>query len=171
MTGEKKEHMEPNITLRDATETDLPQIKNLLVDSWVEHARNAPEMLDESTMRTTEAAYFEEYYRKALGNPDSSVRIAEADGQFAGVIRVDIKEVEPFWKHTKIAWIDDVAVVKRFERKKIAHTLVGEAKKFAIKNNVAQIQARVYSFNHPMRKVFENQGFNSPCALMTWTRK
>lgn len=168
---EDRELMEHKATFRDATVDDLPQIKTLLVESWIEHARNAPEMLDENTMKTTEAEFVEGYYKEAFSNPDSSVRIAEVGGQFAGMIRLDVKEVEPFWRHTKIVWIDDVAVVKKFERKKIAHALIKEAKEFARKKKIEQIQGRVYSFNYPVQKVFKDEGFSSPYATMTWTRK
>jgi ribosomal protein S18 acetylase RimI-like enzyme len=166
--AEDKEKIGPQIHFRDATVGDIPKIKELLISSWVEHARNEPEMLDEERMRSSNV---EAYYQKALSNPKVFVKIAEVNGQFAGFLRADIKNESSFFKYPRFLWIDDIAVINTFRNQKVGHFLIKEAEKIAKKTNIEQIQARVYSYNHSMQVILNGEGYHSPHSLWVKTLK
>ena len=162
---ELREQVGPNIELRDGAIEDIPQIKELLMESWLEHAQKEPEILDEETMKKEDVGSI---YREAYDNSDLFfVRIAEINGQFAGVIKDNIERPEPFWKHRQIARVEDIAVVNEFRRQGVGRKLFRNAKKIAKERGIEQIHSRVYTFNYPMIKLMESEGCHSPHQLYT----
>ncbi len=141
--------------IRQATINDIPQIKEMLIASWVEHAQNASDILDEERMRRSNV---EKYYTEALNDPNSFIKVAEMSGQFAGFIRVDIKDEgeASFFKYKKYVCIDDIAVIPEFRGKHIGHDLIQLAEEIAKEKGLKQIQARVYSYNNPMQQILRD---------------
>lgn len=160
-----KEDIDPRIKIRAASSEDIPCIKKLLIDSWVEHARREPELLDENRMRQSNV---EEYYQKALNNPDSFVLVAEIDGRFAGFIRGDITEIPNFFKNNRILYLDDCCVEEEFRRKGVATTLLIEMEKIAREKGIKRLQGRVYTFNEPVQELLISLGYSSPHE--TWNK-
>src|SRR3989344_1705455 len=98
-----------SVTIRGAKPEDIPTIKKCLIDSWVEHAKAAPELLDEERMK---ASKVEEYYQKCFDEPNKCfVFIAESEGEFAGFIRADIQEIPLFFKYPTIMYVDDTYIL------------------------------------------------------------
>ena len=155
------------VNIREATSKDIPTIKECLIDSWTTHAKNVPDLLDEGRMRNSKV---EEYYKKALKKPDASfIFIAEVEGEFAGFIRADVQEIASFFKYPRILFIDDVYVLEKFRRKGVANLLIKNVEKIAKEKGIKRIQARVYSFNEPTKKLLESSGYSSPYA--TWDKR
>lgn len=50
----KKKQSKTQIAVREGTREDLPFIKSALIDSWVEHAKNEPDLLDEERMKQSD---------------------------------------------------------------------------------------------------------------------
>jgi hypothetical protein len=162
-----KENLASQICFRDATIDDIPRIEELLKESWIEHARQEPDMLDEDTMRREDV---EKYYKDGLSDPTNTfIRIAEIGGQLVGVLRADIKNIEPFFKHQKVLWLDDVVVLKQFRRKRIIDQLLKEFERIAMQNNIEQTQLRVYSYNIAMQTALIRNGYHSPHSLFEKT--
>ena len=154
------------IKIRKGTIKDIPQIKKCLIDSWVEHAKQEPELLDEERMRRSD---IDRYYRKAFQNPKLSfVLIAEIDGKFAGFQRADIQAIPNFFKHNKILYLDDAYILSEFRRKGIATLLIRETENIARRNKIRRLQGRVYTFNKPVQKLLAGLGYRSPFA--TWNK-
>jgi GNAT superfamily N-acetyltransferase len=155
-----------SVIIRKGTLGDIPNIKECLVASWVEHARKEPELLDEERMRQSD---IEGYYKKCFDNPDKCfVFVAEVGGKFAGFQRADIQEIPPFFKHNKILYLDDAYTIPEFRRKGVATILIREAEKTARKLGIKRIQSRVYTFNKPARELLMKLGYRSPHA--TWDK-
>lgn len=152
--------------IRAGIPEDIPQIKSCLVDSWVEHARNVPELLDEERMKASD---IEGYYRKCFENPDRCfVLVAEVDGKFAGFQRADIQEIPAFFKYNKILFLDDAYVLPEFRRRGIATKLIEEAEKLAKEKGIHRLQGRVYSFNKPVQELLKKMGYTMPHS--TWDK-
>jgi diamine N-acetyltransferase len=153
------------ITFRKASNEDIPLIKECLTDSWVEHARQEPKLLDEERMRQSK---IDEYYQKALKSNESYVFIAEVDGVFAGFVKVDKAEISPFFRFNKILFIDDIYVLPEFRNKGVAFKLMAEVENIAKREEIKRIQARVYGFNKATQQLFSRMGYTSPHA--TWDK-
>jgi len=162
---EQRESMLPPVTIRRGTAEDIPAIKVCLIDSWVEHARHEPNLLDEERMR---ASNVEAYYEAALSDPNAHVLVAERDGQFAGFIRADVQEIPNFFKHNRILFLDDVCVVPEYRHQGIARSLLQEIESVARELSIQRLQGRVYAFNTPAQHLLREMGYTSPHA--TWDK-
>lgn len=152
--------------IRPGVISDIPNIKPLLIESWVNHAKNNPDLLDEERMRESD---IEGYYRKAMDSPSQSiVLVAEEDGTFAGFIKADVKEIPPFFKHPKILFIDDICVVPEFRRKGAAFSLLAGIEQAAQERGIKRLQARVYTFNESMQRLLDFNDWTIPHS--TWDK-
>lgn len=160
------EDLPPSVTIRGAKPEDIPMIKKCLIDSWVEHAKAVPELLDGERMR---ASKVEEYYQKCFDEPDKCfVFIAESESRFAGFIRADIQEIPSFFKYPTIMYMDDTYVLPEYRRKGIAKSLIQKVEDLARDKGIKRLQGRVYTFNKPTQKLLESMGYTSPHA--TWDK-
>jgi len=82
--------------IRLGTLEDMPQIKQGLVDSWVEHARHEPGLLDEEIMRQSDIGGYYQPCFDPQTRDQHLVLIAKQDGQFAGFIRADLDHLHLF---------------------------------------------------------------------------
>lgn len=157
----EKEQLPPHVQIRRGIPEDIPQIKECLIDSWVMHSRNAPDLLDEDRMRNSD---IEKYYQECFDNPNSVVFVTEDEGQFAGFIRADVQEIPPFFKDNKILYLDDVYVKEAFRRKGIARALIRKVEDEARERNIRRVQGRVYTFNENIQKLLTSMGYAVPYA-------
>jgi len=154
------------IIIRSGKSEDINQIREHLINLWVEHAQNEPTLLEEKEMRNVNV---DEYYNEALENSDkSSVFIAEDNGKIVGFLKADVEQIDHFFLNPQIIYLDDIFVLPEYRRKGIAKTLVKEAEKLAKEKGIKRIQARVYSFNKRMQSFLESQGYHAPYA--TWDK-
>lgn len=110
----------------------------------------------------------ENYYSKAFKSKDSIVLVAEVDGQRAGFIRANIKQIPDFFKHNKILYLDDTYVVDEFRRRGVARTLTQKIEEIAKRRGIKRIQSRIYAYNLPMQTLRKSMGYHSPHA--TWDK-
>ena len=153
------------MAIRRASLNDITFIKECLIDSWVEHAKNHPELMTEERMRNSKV---EDYYSDAIKNNKGFTFIVETEGKKTGLVRVYQDKVANFFKDPDILYIDDIYVVKKFRRKGVAKLLLKEVEKIAKQLGIKRIDARVYTFNKPTQKLLESMGFKPPHS--TWTK-
>ena len=154
------------VEIRRGTVNDIPKIKDCLINSWVDHAKQEPELLDEERMRQSD---IEGYYQKCFENADKCfVFVAEKDGNFAGFQRADIQEIQSFFRHNRILYLDDAFVLPEFRRQGIATKLIQEAENIAREKDIKRIQCRVYTFNKSTQKLLSKLGYRTPYA--TWDK-
>lgn len=158
-------NMDKKITIRKGKFEDIGNIKKCLINSWVNHAKRVPSLMSVTRMRKSD---IEGYYKKAFSNPDSYVLVAEVDGSFAGFIRADIKEIEPFFKNNKIFYLDDTFVLPKYRQMGIAKKLLGEVEKMAKRRKIKRLQAKVYTFNKITQNFLTKSGFIMPYS--TWDK-
>lgn len=153
------------IEVRYANNEDMPFIKKCLINSWVEHAKNVPDLLEEDRMKESDV---ENYYKAALESDNSVVLIAEIENTPVGLMRGDIKEIEPFFKHNKILYLDDIYIVEKHRKQGIARLLFSEIEKYAKKKGIKRLQGRAYNYNEPIRKLLVSLGYKTPHS--TWDK-
>lgn len=153
------------VKIRPGRRDDIAQIKQCLVDSWVDHAKKEPDLLDEERMRNSN---IEKYYQKCFENDQCHVLVAESDGQFAGFIRGDVQEIPNFFKDNKILYLDDTYVLPQYRRQNIARTLIQEMENLAKQKGIRRIQSRVYTYNKPVQSLLNSMNYNMPHS--TWDK-
>ncbi|MBI5466750.1 MAG: GNAT family N-acetyltransferase [Candidatus Kerfeldbacteria bacterium] len=141
---------------------DLPLIKQCLIDSWVEHARHEPALLDEERMRNSQV---EEYYESALTNSKNIILVAESQGKFAGFVRANKEEIPSFFKNSKTLFIDDICVLPEYRKHGVGRNLLQEIEKLAKGENIRRLQCRVYTFNVPSQRLFQSMGYSMPHSI------
>lgn len=153
------------IIIRKGDIKDILNIKKCLIDSWVNHAKKVPDLMSVERMKKSD---IDGYYNKAFDNSNSFILVAEINNKFAGFIRADIREIEPFYKDNKIIYLDDIFVLEKYRRLGIAKNLLKEIEKIAPKENIKRLQARVYSFNIITQNFLTKSGFSMPYS--TWDK-
>lgn len=157
--------MDKKIIIRKGNLEDIENIKKSLIDSWVNHAKKVPSLMSVSRMKKSD---IDSYYKKAFLNPDSYVLVAEVNSNFAGFLRADIKEIEPFFKDNKIIYLDDTFVLPKYRKIGIAKKLLSEVEEIAKKKKIKRLQAKVYTFNKITQKMLTKLDFTMPYS--TWDK-
>lgn len=161
-----KKEKPQSIIIRIGKPEDIPVIKECLINSWIQHAKQEPDLLDEDRMKASD---IKTYYEQVFDKPENHfLFVAEKGGKFAGFIRADVKQIPDFFKHPKILFLDDTYVLQKFRRKGIAKQLLLKAEKLARKLRIKKIQSRVYFYNKPVQQMLKNEGYRSPHA--TWDK-
>jgi len=91
-------------------------------------------------------------YAATIGNPDKTVFLAYADGQFAGQITLGKS-----WNG--YACIESIAVDLRFRRHGIGKALISQATQWARKRNLAGVMLETQNNNVNACKFYERCGF------------
>lgn len=143
--------------IRRGRPADLPEIKKCLIDSWVTHAQHEPDFLDEERMRSSD---IETYYHKCFGSENCFILIAEDDNKMRGFARVDIQQIQDFFKHTKVLFVDDIYVPQEYRGQHIASLLLKEIEKIARELDIKWIKARIYTWNLAAQRLFESSQFH-----------
>lgn len=146
------------VHIRKGNTEDIPFIKAGLIDSWVMHARQVPELFDEERMRSSP---IEEYYQKCFASPDCFVFIAEEDSKPVGFVRADLQEIQNFFRDPHILYIDDIFVLEEYRKKGIAQALLMEVEKLAKEKGIKRLQCRIYSFNIQRNSCLRHLGIRS----------
>ena len=153
------------INVRNAVMADVSFIKECLIDSWVEHAKNNPDLMTEERMRRSKV---DEYYANFIQKNKGYVFIADVNGTQVGLITAYKQKLADFFKDSDILYVDDVYVLKEYRRKGIAQLLLNKIESVARENMIKRIDARVYSYNQPMQNALLTFGFNQPYS--TWVK-
>lgn len=154
-----------HVQIRKGVLNDIPFIKKCLLSSWIEHARNNPDLMTEEKMKNSR---IEDYYEKALEQENGYIFVAETDGKKVGLIRAYEEKIASFFIDNKIIYIDDIYVVEDFRRKGIARKLILEIEIIARQRSIKRIDGRIYSYNLPIQNLLNSMGYRPPYA--TWVK-
>lgn len=123
-------------------------------------------LLDEKRMRESDV---DGYYREALANPNSFVLVAVENDVLAGFIKGDITPIADFFKYyDRTMILDDVYVFPQFRRQGVARLLFQSIELKAKEQGIRRLQGRVYSYNDPIMRLLESEGYTKPFA--TWDK-
>ncbi len=154
------------IIIRSARLDDLPIIKPLWIDSWIEHARHEPGLLDEERMKRSD---IDRYFRDALASPKSLVLVAEINGQVAGAVKADQQDIPSFFRSPHIMYVDDLCTLPQYRRQGVAEALLGAVETKARELGIRRLQARVYTYNLAAQKLNAKLGWRMPHS--TWDKE
>jgi ribosomal protein S18 acetylase RimI-like enzyme len=146
--------MNAKITIDILQEKDIPKIKNLLLDMYMQHAESSL-----VSKKNLQSMHVEEYVRKTIKDPLQVFFLAKINNDIAGVIRCEIKKTPMWYKHAKEAYIDDLVVAAKHRRKGVATRLIESCIKWGDKKGVKLFSCKIWEFNKASAKLFESAGF------------
>jgi GNAT superfamily N-acetyltransferase len=145
------------IKIRYLIEKDLNTLKRDILKMWSDHHFNNEELISKNALENID---IKEYFKDPIRKQNSFALVALVDDQVVGIVRVDEKELEDFFVYKKAYFIDDLVVKKSFRRRGVANLLLKKVKEIAKNNNVKVLKARVYTFNKPAQRFFQDGDFN-----------
>ena len=117
-------------------ESEVQEAAALLLPMWVEHAKQAPELLDNSYIKNYDAV---SYCRRAIKDPKQEIFVAEVNGKIVGIARVELQDAPGMYGGGQMAYFDDLVVHPDYRRQGIANKLIDSLKldsSSAIKNAI-----------------------------------
>ena len=134
-----------NITIRPAVPEDCTRIRPLQQEIADLHHQGRPDLFK------TEARFFtQEDFAERLNNPQHTVLIAEtADGTVVGYAFgwIKICRNHSTYNDFDFFYIDDICVLKAYQRKGIGRRLFEACKIIAQDNNCKLVELGVWAFN------------------------
>jgi ribosomal protein S18 acetylase RimI-like enzyme len=145
------------IDIRYLEEGDLDSLRDDIVEMWSSHHLNNKRLISKNSLVNKD---LHKYFKKSLDRKKGFSLIALVDGHVVGLIRVEEQDLEDFFSYKKAYIIDNLVIKMGFRRKGIATKLINKVREIAKENKIDVLRARIYSFNEPAMKLFEDKGFN-----------
>jgi ribosomal protein S18 acetylase RimI-like enzyme len=145
------------ITIRYATEKDLPRVAELSTEVLLIHSRAHEDLFNEGF-----AKKLLEIYQKTLCEvKDSFIVVAEVEGKVVGYELLTMKTREDFWaeQFRRVLVVDEVCVDEKYRRRGVARELENFAESLARQNGIISLMATVYDFNTASKKLHESLGY------------
>lgn len=147
------------MNIRYGTQEDANKYGKYLKEMWLMHVDNEPEFVNRKVVEQSDLKdYFENCFN---GSGKSYLFIAEENGGFAGLCKVNIEEIQKFFNQTTILYLDDIYVREEFRKKGVAKLLIAQTEILAKQKGIKWLKCRVYSFNSPAQNLFKLSGFKA----------
>ena len=143
------------ITIRDASEDDLPDVVNL----WGMLARHHESISDDFELAWDSKRKWRDYLERKFSEISTKLVVAEEEGKLVGFMLCLLSPNTPIFKERKIGVISDVYVMEALRRKGVANKMLGVAIKWLKKNRVRSVQLAVPHANLEARAVWRSLGF------------
>lgn len=122
------------ITIRELQkDEDLGDLLALSRAFFAEYEAHHEEFFDTDVLRDE---HMVQHFQKLLDGEDSTVFLAEMDGELAGYLTITVRDNAPFYKVKRYGAIPGLMVGKRFRRQGIATRLLDAARAFLISRGV-----------------------------------
>jgi len=141
------------MNIRLGKESDVKTIGKYLKESWIMHCDNEPKFINK---RVVEKSDLKGYFRECFNKSNKSyLLIAEEGKELAGFCKLNIQKIQRFFNQTKVIYVDDVYVMKKFRGQGLGKLLLDKAEKIAKERKIKWAKARIYLFNKLAIKLFE----------------
>lgn len=145
--------------IRLGEKADIPEVGSLLKELWVMHANNNPKFMNVKRIGGYTEKHMSEYISSCFKKPTTSyLLIADEKNIIAGFLKIDIVDIQPFFKEKRVLYLDDIYVKEEFRGKGVAKFLQKEALKIAKEKKIKMLKARIYTFNAPAQKMASSMG-------------
>lgn len=145
--------------IRFGEKSDLPEVGKLLKSLWVMHANNNPKFMDVKRIEGYTEKHMSKYLSSCFKKPTTSyLLIADEKSTIAGFLKIDIVDIQPFFKEKKVLYLDDIYVKEEFRGEGVAKLLQEEALRIAKEKKIKMLKARIYTFNSPAQKMASSMG-------------
>ncbi len=93
---------------------------------------------------------------RSTGSDNQAGWVAELDGSIIGFVSVS---AEQHWCGETDAWVGELIVEQRFERRGVARSLIGRAEEWATQRGLRHIRLTTGAANHGARAFYERLGY------------
>ncbi len=143
------------VTIRDATEEDLPGVVSL----WAMLAGHHEGISDDFKLAWDSKRKWAEYLDRKFSEISTKLIVAEEGDKLVGFMLCLLSPNAPIFKERKIGVISDVFVLEALRRKGLANKMLEVAVKWFRKNKVRSVQLAVAHANLEARAVWRSIGF------------
>lgn len=147
------------MTIRKALESDYTPVLELFDYSDRVHRKEFPQLYKEPSNPSRSV----DYYKEIIEKEDDLFLVADQNSHILGFIYC-IRETAghiPIHQPRKFAVIDNLVVRPDHQRKGIGRKLMESAKKWAIEEELDQLELNVFSFNSGAITLYENLGYET----------
>lgn len=143
-------------SIRELTESDIPEAAKLLKEMWLAHTVEEPKLLDQDYIKNYDTnAYITKHYK----DPKHQYFVATMDEDVVGVARVEIKDFNDMHNFKQLAYFDDLVVSPQHQRQGIADALTEKRIDWAKQKGITVCQSKIYAFNKPAQNLAQKHGF------------
>ena len=143
------------VTIRDATEDDLPAVVSL----WGLLAKHHEDISDNFELAWDSKRKWGAYLERKFAEISTKLVVAEEEGKLVGFMLCMLSPNTPIFKERKIGVISDVYVLEELRRKGVANKMLDVALRWFKKNKVRSVQLAVAHDNLEARAVWRTLGF------------
>ena len=143
------------VTIRDATEDDLPEVVNL----WGMLASHHESISDDFKLAWDSKRKWAQYLEHKFSEISTKLIVAEEKEKLVGFMLCLLSPNQPVFKERKIGVIADVYVLESLRRKGLANKMLEVAITWFRKNKVRSVQLAVAHANLEARAVWRSLGF------------
>lgn len=145
------------MNIRYGTQEDANKYGKYLKEMWLMHVDKEPDFVNREIIEQSDLkGYFENCFN---GSNKSYLFIAEENGEFAGLCKVNIEEIQKFFNQTTIIYIDDIYVKEEYRGKGVGNLLITQVEVLAKQKGIKWLKARIYTFNNQAQSLFKKNNF------------
>jgi ribosomal protein S18 acetylase RimI-like enzyme len=146
------------ITVRRATESDFPLVKQVFSEANRFHAALLPQRF-----RVADPIITPDWLAAVLVDGDKALFVAEADHQVVGVLllRLMRSPEDPIFRPRRYANVDEVAVLESHQGRGIGHRLMQRAAEWAKRQSAQGIELSVAEANRRAIALYEGMGYET----------
>lgn len=148
-----------DFSIREAKHNDYEEICEIIAEVDALHRQALPQVYrkPEGPVRT------KEYISNIIENEDAALFVAEVDGQVVGLVHISIQEVPniPIMVPRRYAFIENLAVKKKFRRCGVGKLLVEKAHHWALDKGIIQVKLHSWEFNQEAISFYNKLGYRT----------
>jgi GNAT superfamily N-acetyltransferase len=143
------------VIVRDLREADAPAVRDMM-QRLAQQRRESSHHL---VLKQEYSRFFGAYLQSLLKNPDSVIKVAEADGRVVGYAIATRSRAPEFYKFSKVAHLSDVFVDEAHRKQGIAHQLLQALEGWARKSGLQALEVDVFPEHEQEIRSLEGLGF------------
>lgn len=147
-----------NITIRRATNNDLPQLAKflqILVDA---------ERPFDPTLKEGEIFYYD--IQELILDQKTEVLVVAYNDEVIGCGYAQIREAKEYEQHEVFGYLGFMFVDEKFRGKGISNLLLNDLKKWVLSQGITEVRLQVYDENEAAVRAYEKAGFKKLTTVM-----
>ncbi len=152
------------VAVRAASETDIPDLSRLFVQSAAYHSKQAPYFFNNIPPND----WIREFFVGHLKNPKVTLLVALVDSKIVGEIRAELKDTPdiPLIKRMTTLQVEEVVVDDKHRRAGVATVLMQKIEELAKSLGVSQVTLNVWNFNESAKALYHQLGYEVQRSIM-----
>jgi ribosomal protein S18 acetylase RimI-like enzyme len=153
-----------NIVVREALEADFEQVAELFMEELTFHAGLLPDRF-----QIADPIMTREWFNEILADTTKMIIVATMNRKIIGLVQLTLcsNPADPIFRSRRYVYIEDLAVSEAFQRQGIGRLLMDQAKDWALKQRVHEIELNVWESNKRGISFYAGLGYQTIQRRMT----